>query len=288
MTARRVSVPRPYVWASLATAALTVVATAVGLFVPDFYRDPAVFLPQLYGQDLLTLVVAVPALLASLVFAVRGSLRGYVVWLGVTGYLLYTFASYAFMTAFNELYLVYVALFGLTLFAFVGGTVRFDAAALERAVGDHPVRLYVGFQVLVAVLVSSVWLSEILPATVGGTTPASVEAASVPVNVIHSLDLGVLLPAFGLSAYWLHRGRSWGYVTTAVLLVKVATLGLAVLAMALFQLRAGQTVAAPQLVVFGLLSLSGLGLTARFVAAIEASGEPAPPASGVGHAPEVR
>nr|WP_170977310.1 hypothetical protein [Halorussus salinisoli] len=88
-------------------------------------------LPQVYGQDLLTLVVAVPALAASLYFAVRGSLRGYVVWLGVTGYLLYTYASYAFMTAFNGLYLVYTTLLWLTLFTFVGGMVRLDADALK-------------------------------------------------------------------------------------------------------------------------------------------------------------
>ena len=72
MTASRAPVPRPYVLASLATLVLTVVATAVGLFVPGFYRDAPVLLPQVYGQDLLTLVVAVPALAASLFFATRG------------------------------------------------------------------------------------------------------------------------------------------------------------------------------------------------------------------------
>ena len=106
---------RPYLVASTLTLLFAVVATSVGLFVPEFYRDAEVLLPQLYGQDLLTLVVAVPALAAALYYAHQGSLRGYVVWLGVTGYLLYTYASYALLTAFNELYLVYVALFGLTL-----------------------------------------------------------------------------------------------------------------------------------------------------------------------------
>jgi hypothetical protein len=43
----------------MATLVLAVVATLVGLFVPGFYRDAPVLLPQVYGQDLLTLVVAV-------------------------------------------------------------------------------------------------------------------------------------------------------------------------------------------------------------------------------------
>jgi len=86
-TPRRLT--RPYVVASTLTLVLAVVATGVGLFVPAFYRDAEVLLPQLYGQDLLTLVVAVPALAIALYSAYQGSLRGYVVWLGVTGYLLY-------------------------------------------------------------------------------------------------------------------------------------------------------------------------------------------------------
>lgn len=105
---------------------LSVVATGVGLFVPGFYRDVDFPLPQLYGQDLLTLIIAAPALTGALYYAHSGSLRGYIVWLGIIGYLLYTYASYAFLTAFNELYLIYVALLGLTLFTLIGGIVRID------------------------------------------------------------------------------------------------------------------------------------------------------------------
>ena len=268
MTVSGTSLPRSYVVASLATLVLTVVATVVGLFVPGFYRDAPVLLPQVYGQDLLTLVVAVPALAASLYFAVRGSLRGYVVWLGVTGYLLYTYASYAFMTAFNELYLVYVTLLWLTLFAFVGGMVQLDAAALKRAVGDASTRSYVAFQVLLAALVPLLWLSEILPATLAGTTPASIAEAGIPTSVIYSLDLGVVVPGFALSAYWLRKGRPWGYAFTAVLLVKVATLGGAVLAMAFFLIRDGQGAPLPQIVIFGALTLASVLLTVRLLSSI--------------------
>lgn len=256
---------RPYVLSSLATLPLTVVATAVGLFVPGFYRDAPALLPQVYGQDLLTLVVAVPALAASLYLAIRGSLRGYVVWLGVTGYLLYTYASYAFMTAFNELYLVYVALLWLTLFTFVGGMAGLDAPALKRAIGDGPVRSCVAFQLLLAVLITLLWLSEVLPATLAGAPPPSVAEAGLPTSVIYSLDLGIVVPAFVLSAGWLWRRRAWGYAFTAVLLVKIVTLGGAVLAMAFFMVRDGQPVPPAQIVIFGALTLVGAFLTALFL-----------------------
>ncbi|WP_207592953.1 hypothetical protein [Halomontanus rarus] len=268
MTESPLTVPRRYVLASIATLVLTVVATLVGLFVPDFYRDAQVLLPQVYGQDLLTLVVAVPALAVSLYFAVRGSLRGYIVWLGVIGYLLYTYASYAFMTAFNELYLVYTTLLWLTLFTFVGGMARLDAAALKRSLEGASVRPYVVFHLLLSLLITTLWLSEILPATISGTTPSSIADAGLPTSVIYSLDLGIVVPAFLLTAYWLWTDQPWGYAFTAVLLVKIATLGGAVLAMAAYMIRAGLGVPIPQIVIFGALTLVSVLLMIRFLFSI--------------------
>ncbi|TYL39959.1 hypothetical protein CV102_06755 [Natronococcus pandeyae] len=267
-------IPRTYRFASLTTLLLTIVATAVGLFVPNFYRDDPVLLPQIYGQDLLTLMVAVPALAISLYYADRGSLRGYVVWLGVTGYLLYTYASYAFMTAFNELYLVYITLLWLTLFTFVGGMVRLDAATLKRDLDEASVRPYVALQLLLAVLVSLLWLSEVLPATLAGTTPASIAEPGLPTSVIYSLDLGIIVPAFALTAYWLWNRRSWGYAFTAVLLVKIATLGGAVLAMIVFMTLDGQAVPLPQILIFGALTAISLWLMGRFLVAIDPDSDP--------------
>ena len=261
----RTTIPRPYLIASLATLALTLVATLVGLLVPGFYRDHPTLLPQVYGQDLLTLIVGVPALAIALYLATRGSLRGYLVWLGVTGYLLYTYASYAFMTAFNELYLVYTTLLWLTLFAFVGGVVHLDAGRLKRAHSGHSVLPYVAYELVVVVLITSLWLSEILPATLAGTTPASIADPGLPTSVIYSFDLGILMPGFALTAYLVWKRRQWGYAFTGVILVKGATLGGAVLAMAVYMIRDGQAVPIPQLVIFGALTLASLGLMLRFL-----------------------
>ncbi|MFO8114743.1 MAG: hypothetical protein R6U01_05190 [Halorubrum sp.] len=271
---------RPYVAASTLTLLLAVVAAGVGLFVPGFYRDAAVLIPQLYGQDLLTLVVAVPALAVALVYARRGSLRMYVVWLGVTGYFLYTYASYALLTSFNELYLVYVTLFGLTLFTLVGGVARVEPRELQAALDGHPVRGYVAFQALVAGLVALLWLADVGPASLAGARPASIAETTLPVPVIQSLDLGVVVPAFALSAALLRRRRAWGYVFTGVLLVKGTTLGLAVLAMIAVMLRSGQPVPLPQIALFAVLSLTGLALTVRFVRAIPPGDAPTRPRAG--------
>ncbi|MFB6095161.1 MAG: hypothetical protein ABEJ71_01760 [Halodesulfurarchaeum sp.] len=259
----------------MGTLVLALLATVVGLFVPGFYRDAPPLLPQAYGQDLLTLVFAIPALAFSLYYSRKGSLRAYVVWLGVTGYILYTYASYAFMTAFNELYLVYTTLLWLSLYAFVGGFLSLDPEILA----DHLRRVtrwpYVAFQLLLVFLVGFLWLSEIVPAILTGTVPSSVAEAGLPTSVIYSLDLGIILPAFLISAYWLWRDRPWGYALTAVLLVKVATLGGAVLAMAYFMMQFGQTVPLPMVAIFAFLTVGALILFGRYLWSIR----PASPAS---------
>jgi hypothetical protein len=262
-------VPRPLQLTTVVVLVLTAVASGVGLFVDGFYhRDAAVLLPQSFGQDLLTLVVAVPVLAIALWYASRGSRRAYVVWLGTLGYVVYTYATYAIIAQFNELFLVYVATFGLSLATFVGGLSRVDAADLKRAFGDRSVRPYVAYLLLVAVLVGPLWLSEVLTATLANTVPSSIAGTGLPTNVVHVLDLGVVLPAFVLSAYLLARREPWGYALTGVLLVKGATLGLAILSMAGFMLRAGAVVPLPMLVVFGLLSALGLLAVAGFVRAL--------------------
>ena len=69
---------------SIIIAVLAVIAAGGGFFFPHIYRDAAV-----YGNDLVTLVVAVPLLGLALILARRGSLRARLVWLGLVHYTLY-------------------------------------------------------------------------------------------------------------------------------------------------------------------------------------------------------
>ncbi len=61
--------------------------SAVGVFATDWlYRDNTLVTTTFRGQDMVTLVVAVPLLLFGLVWEMRGSLRGRVLWLGMLFY----------------------------------------------------------------------------------------------------------------------------------------------------------------------------------------------------------
>ena len=106
---------------SFALALLAALAAATGLLAPSVYRDVPSWVAQARGQDLVTLVVVVPLMLAAQVGARRGSTRAFLVWLGCVGYIAYSYAIYAFSAHFNSLFLVYVATFGIATYTLVFG-----------------------------------------------------------------------------------------------------------------------------------------------------------------------
>jgi hypothetical protein len=247
---------------------LAVPVHVIGLAFPSIYRDPAVLLPQNLGTDLVTLVVGMPLLAGTAVAMRRGSLRARVLWLGALGYLVYGYSMYALAVRWNPLFLAYVALFGLSLFALIIGFAGTDAAAVRAALaGRAPVRAVVGYLAVVAAVVGVVWLAEEVRAIVTGTVPPTVQQFGTPTNMVHVLDLGVVLPAMVVAAVLLRRDRPWGYVLAGVLLVKTATIGLWVLAMIWFSARAGFPTPAAYILLFALLTAFGGALAWRFLRA---------------------
>ncbi len=71
---------------SAVLAALMVVQSVLGRVFPGQYRDVERIRLTWFGNDWLTLVAAVPVLVASLLLARGGSVRGLPVWLGMLGY----------------------------------------------------------------------------------------------------------------------------------------------------------------------------------------------------------
>jgi hypothetical protein len=159
--------------------------------------------------------------------------------------------------------------FGLSLYAVALGLIRTDAHAVSAVLGRHaPVRTTAAFLFVTAILVSALWLAEEVLAVVRQQVPPSVVQLEAGTNVIHVFDLAVVMPAFVITAVLLRRGRPWGMVLAAVLLVKAATIGLAVLAMIWFMARAGYPADPGYAGFFAMLTLSATGLAWWFLASL--------------------
>jgi hypothetical protein len=257
---------------------LAVLASALGLFTPSIYRETDWVLPQNRGQDLVTLL-ALAVLVPMLRQARRGSPRATLVWLGLLGYLAYTYTGAAFAYGFNALFLVYVALFALCGAALIVGLSGIDAAALHAAFdAGTPRRAVIAFLLLMAAVLCLLWLGQTLPFYLSGTLPPMIEKAKTPTVFVFVLDLGVVVPLALLSAVWLWCGRAWGSVLAGFVLVKAATMGLALLSMTVFAWRAGLAVEPMLSAAWIALAAAGGAMSAWFFAhcaAVQGAGLPA-------------
>lgn len=217
---------------------LGVVASAAGLLAyEDLYGAPRLA-AIIRGQDLVTLC-ALPIMAASALTARRGFARGLIVWAGLLGYLLYTYTGAALAYDFNRLFPAYLALFAGSGFALAALVLAVDDEALRaRFDGGEPRRPVAVFLVLMAGALGIGEVAQMAAAVASGETPV-IEGTDAPLNFVFALDLGVVVPLSLLGAAWLGRGAPWGHLLAGVMLVKAATMGLALLSMSWFAARAG-------------------------------------------------
>lgn len=96
-------------------AVLMVAQSMLGLLIPSEYRDAEWMKASWFGNDVFTLTVAAPLLVIAILFARRGSVRGAMVWLGLTAYAVYNYAYYLFGAAMGSFFALYVVLLVLAV-----------------------------------------------------------------------------------------------------------------------------------------------------------------------------
>jgi hypothetical protein len=208
------------VWLSGLIAFLVLIASGAGLFLKGTYaRETTSYAIQSVGQDIENIVAAV-ALLITVYFVSKGSVRAFLVWIGILLALIYSYVIYAFAVHFNSLFLVYVAILGLSFYTLVGSLFRLHLDSLQPYFAANtkakPVSV---FLLLVAIQFYLQWLSEDIPALLAGKIPQTVTENGLLTNPVHVLDLGFLLPAMIITAILLWRRKLLGYILAVPLLV---------------------------------------------------------------------
>jgi hypothetical protein len=280
---------------AVVVAALSTVAAVVGLLVTGGVAPRTVTsvhgdLVELYGtgvyradtvfkgagnrgSDVVTLLLAVPLLLVATSAYRRGSLRGALLLSGALSWPLYLYATMAVGAAYNELFLVYVAIFYASQFALVLTLRSVDRAVLAARMASGGRRGTLAALMLGGGVVTTVvWLMPLIAAGVAGDPPELLGHQTTMVT--DALDLGVITPATLLAAYLLHRRRPEGYLVAFPLLVLMTFLLPMIVAQTAFQLRADVSFTVGEIVgpVGGFVVLAALGL-GLVVAVLRAAGD---------------
>jgi hypothetical protein len=225
-----------------------------------YYWDTVSSVAQMQANDLVTLIVGLPLLAISFWLTLRGSLRGRLLLTGTLGFILYTYITMCFGAAYNKLFLIYVSLFGLSLYAFILCMLSFDLKTLPSHFSDRlPRKGIAALLFFAAAFLMLAWLGRIAPTLFQDQNPALENVTSM---FIQAMDLTLIVPLCILSAILLLKRSPLGYLLASMGMMKFLTMGLAVSVMGFNMARVGVPISMVELVIFPTITLINIIMTA--------------------------
>ena len=219
-------------------AILMLVASVAGLLVHGLYRDDPWAREALRGGDLTTIAVAAPVLVVSMLLARRGSRAAQAIWLGALAYSVYNYAYYVFGAAFNDIFVLHIALFSLSIAALVLVIANIDVEAIAtRFRGMRGARFIGGFLAVVGTVLGSLWVILAIRFSVTGELITGLPREGV--HLVFAIDTSLLVPALVISGILLWRRTSRGFVLGTAMATMGALYQVNLLMAGLFQSNAG-------------------------------------------------
>ena len=261
-----------WLWLSIVAALMGAAGSVIGLAVDSIYEGlTPVFLPQALAQDIANLALVAPAWLLLAALALRGSLRAYLLWLGVLAFTVYNYVIYTFAIPFGPLFFLWVAVLGLSTYALIGGVAAIDHGAVAaRFTSRRAVTVVAWFLIVTAVLFGLLWLSEDIPALLAGDRPQSLIDMALPTNPVHILDLGFFLPAVIATGVLLLRRNPLAHTLAPPLIVFLLLTGVPILLTPVVQAARSDEAAWGVAVPIGMLTLICLGMLAWLLSSVRA------------------
>jgi len=190
------------------------------------------------AQDAIMLFLAVPLLLVAVILSTRGYYAGHLLLLGTLSFFLYVDASLALGAAYNRLFLVYVALFASSLFAFILTFTSFDHDELAtRLAVDAPRESLAIFMIVSGLITLVVWGAPLLSAMRKDTAPDRLDSYTTPITF--ALDLAIITPSTFISGALILQGDVLGYLIAVPLLVIIILLAPLITLSTITQRKAG-------------------------------------------------
>jgi len=131
---------------------------------------------------------------------------------------------------FNRLFLVYVAIISLCSFTIIQGVP--EVISSRHELRQFPLQRLVCLSLyFIAFTGIGFWLSDVIPATIHGTVPASIKGFNLPVNAACVFDLAFMMPLMILGAMKLWKGQMIGLVISIILLSWLVLTSISVISM---------------------------------------------------------
>jgi hypothetical protein len=219
------------------------------------------------GWDVVTLLLAVPALLVASRGVLRGSLRWRLVAVGLLAYVWYQYLMYAMAWAIGPLFLPFVVIFAASAAGIAWLVASIDVGTLTRHVSDgFPRRSMVAFCGFIVLLLLGMWL-PLIAAVLRGEYDGALNGQTT--LVVQGLDLGVVVPIAIATAVLLVRRSAAGLLLATALAVKGLAMAVAIFAMLVSAWLVEGTPELVPMVLFAAVAMACLALIVAMLRAIE-------------------
>lgn len=212
---------------------LIFVVSFCGLFVPSIYntKNSDLSIPMIMGQDLISVIVGF-IMAVSIYLTFKGSIRGLILRLGCLAYFIYSYAYYSFSGITTIFYILYIGIFSLSLFSFIGLLLDTDIKLFLKSVNKKIPRIAVSlFLIFCVVFVGTLEIFNIINSMLNNNINSIKSKDTFVV-----LDLGLLFPAIFIGAVMSLKKNIWGLFLSGIFLIKTATLLPAIISSDIFSL----------------------------------------------------
>jgi hypothetical protein len=196
------------------TTACTLIAAAGGVLIREiyatvFYPD---FLPGAFPQDVLTIFVCL--LLFYLIATTRQKdVKKQVVIIGLIGSIFYLYGIFTIERVYNELYLVYAAVFALSFWSTVCSLSGFRADRIPSLqLGAGALKMTAYSSIGISVVFTILWIAALIPLM---QRHERIEY----MYSIYILDLCLIMPAFFITAVMALRRKPMGILMGPALMI---------------------------------------------------------------------
>lgn len=243
---------------------LTVIASTVGLFSGTgkaqafehmnhygdtvmiygdglYKNDSLLKAPISRGTDFAILLFAVPAFILTIINTTKKpEWKNQVTLTAFIGLFLYYSASLCFGVTYNGLFLVYMALFSITLYSFII-VISFLMQTDEQAtVGNTEfvkAKSFYFFLVLCGIALFAAWLPDILSSLIYGRSLGLIEVYTTETTYV--LDMAIIAPLAFIILFLLRKKSLLGWILLKTMIILCAFVGAMVGTQSVFQFIAG-------------------------------------------------
>jgi len=241
------------------------IACGAGAFMtPVAYpQATSYYLAQIVPQDYLNLFFVLPLFTVSAILMKKGSRAAFLFWLGTLLFISYISFTYCFTIHANHLFLVYIAMLGLSVHLIIGVLIRLgseDMPWFDR-VKTKPMILFLfitgGFFI-------SYWLVTAVPVSITGVLNESEVRCGFTTSPFHVFDLAIYFPIFIISACLLIKKNRHGYVLSAAMTVYTWIMATSLFIEMIFIYLWGEGLEIELLSMFGVLSVVSAIIALRY------------------------